>query len=153
MKLSAVFTLCLLVSCGRPTTTVDPAFTDYVNSFETATSHSVKSGISFGDAGQGNAGFCNFSQQQIQIDQTAWDSFGPDEREELIFHELGHCDFQLTHNLKKIAVPEARFNNSDEQEPESLMYPVVLTAWLWHEHRAYYVQQLIDAAQANHVHF
>ena len=46
------------------------------------------------------AGWCEMemSPKEIVINQEYWDKAGPLMREEIIYHELGHCELLLEHN-------------------------------------------------------
>jgi len=50
------------------------------------------------------AGYCvpNFG---ILIDETLWESFGPLQRREVVFHELAHCVFGAEHSKLGLMTP------------------------------------------------
>lgn len=102
-------TVLLVSACGRGT--VDPAFSDYVTRFEQASQDhgkptKVNNSISFGDLGNASetgsgeaesnetVAVCHngfLQAHDIIVDKNAWTGMTDTDREEVIFHELGHC--------------------------------------------------------------
>ena len=75
--------------------------------------------------------------RKIEIDPTFWAKSNPLTREQLIFHELGHCVLNLDHNSNMIDLHEAG------QIPESIMYPYVFGDQPYYEeYRNYYLKEL-----------
>ena len=110
----------LLSGCGQaPIGVVDPLMAPYFARFSQAIGVDV-SEISgrFANLSGATVGLCTVSGQGklIQIDPTNWDKAGDDEREEILFHELGHCSMNLVH------IPELQLMNS-YLCPVSIMYP------------------------------
>ena len=57
-------------------------------------------------------GTCYRASKLVKINQTLWSRLTPGDREELIFHELGHCILYRDHNLTTVS-----------GIPVSIMYP------------------------------
>lgn len=77
-------------------------------------------------------GKCFIDNKTIIIDPDFWDKAKDCEREEIIFHELGHCALKIMHNTNII-------NLGDKQIPESIMYPYIFCL---NEYRNYYFKEL-----------
>jgi len=100
------------MGCGTFDKKSDPAFSLYKNTFERITGHNLsRLPILFGDSDgrfpwskDGSAdtvGVCRTIQMQgrwhdkyITIDRYAWDNMPESAREQLIFHEVIHCELQ-----------------------------------------------------------
>lgn len=71
--------------------------------------------------------------KEIQIDPDHWATASDFGREELVFHELGHCALGLDHNA----------NHLDSGIPESIMFPYAFgEADYYPPNRPYYFYQL-----------
>lgn len=73
--------------------------------------------------------------RSVKFDYNAWDRFSDDQREELVFHELGHCELLREHNDAKIEL-------NGEIVPESIMYPYLVKEQVYVKNRAYYLKEL-----------
>lgn len=86
------------------------------------------------------AGWCvRTSPLQIMIDKEYFDMSTNYEKEELIFHELGHCILNKDHDESK----------DSNRRPKSIMYPVTITDSIYRENRTEYINELfadIDCA-------
>ena len=85
------------------------------------------------------AAYCfKFGVKYIHVDYDWWVSHTlKDVREELIYHELGHCLLNRGHDKTKLFVdyPGGR--------PKSIMYPYVFGYWgEYGLHREYYIKEL-----------
>lgn len=138
-------TACGVAPKHNATVSIDPTFTEYVARFEDAAhqaGHKVRVNdliVAFGDTGSNTEtrGLCAFAEGEtpaVTINQQAWDSSTDDEREELIFHELGHCLLGLKH--------VAGINT--DGIPASIMNPVEITSAIYAQNRAYYLHTLFD---------
>lgn len=90
----------VLSACGRKGQ-VDPAFSAYVRDFETKIGVPVTNvDIKFGKLKAPTIGMCYDGGQfnQIQIDPDFWQTMNEDGREQLMYHELGHCVLGQGHN-------------------------------------------------------
>jgi len=104
--------LLFLVSCGKfsdmlnredtPTPkTTDKAFSKYVSSFELHFNKKVKVPITFSKLDDRYAGVCytySNGYREIEISKTSWDSMNDEQREQVIFHELGHYVLNKGHD-------------------------------------------------------
>lgn len=100
--------LLLLVSCGKndflnmqgepKKHNTDKTFLDYVKNFESINGK-IKSSIIFGDLKSPQVGVCkkwnNSSYREVEIDRNFWNNSSDEKREQLILHELGHCELNL----------------------------------------------------------
>jgi hypothetical protein len=80
-------------------------------------------------------GVCEYSAGStptITISQTAWESSTESEREELVFHELGHCVLHKTHQA---GITEAGI-------PQSLMNPAKIDGSVYSKNKAFYLSKL-----------
>lgn len=146
---AAVFTA---TGCGTaPSHTaavqVDPELSQYVTRFQQAASDNGHAmpisdlSLSFGQvdtAGEsGGRGVCVVAAGEtptVTISADAWAASTEAEREELVFHELGHCLLSLQH--------VAGVNS--QGIPESIMDPTAITGAIYSQNRAYYLSTLFQ---------
>ena len=79
----------------------DVRFSDQVIKFEQEFALRVSVPIIFNKLESGKAGVCikwSDGYKEIQISPERWDEYSDLEQEQLIFHELGHCVFDLEHD-------------------------------------------------------
>jgi hypothetical protein len=85
----------------------------------------------------GIVGTCNSysdGRREVVIDQGFWATASDDVREELVYHELGHCLLNRAHN-----------NLLDTQgQPGSIMNPYLLRESSYRTHRETFVQELFN---------
>lgn len=103
MRYTMLALLPLLASCGANRAFVAPEFKEYVQRFEKDYQLKVDHvPISFGDITNSYMGMCyiwNDGRAEVHINKEHWDAIETDAgREELIYHELGHCVFLYEHN-------------------------------------------------------
>jgi len=116
MKSSYVPLVCLMlnIACGntlsdmlnmgkRPHTKhkTSPEFLPYVNSFEEEFAVKVRVPVISRKLDLSTAGVCyvwSDGYREIQINSMHWSNFSEEQKEQLIFHELGHCVFNLGHD-------------------------------------------------------
>lgn len=105
MKKIYLLTFLCLVSCGPKFHyhSMDPEFLAYSDKFETAFEVDNQVPIIFGNLNGRTVGVChqyspNNPANWIEIDPEYWENLSDYGRESLIFHELGHCVFGLTHD-------------------------------------------------------
>ena len=73
----------------------------------------------------------------IQLDPAWWDKFDDMDREQLIFHELGHCI------LNRVHVPTfVTFGN--DTIPQSIMYPIHFSESIYMKYHMYYILELFS---------
>ena len=97
-----------IYSCQKDEVTydVDPAFEDYVQSFIAEAAVRGKD-INFDDTGllvefsdqivNGASGYCFLGEHHIVIDKTEWNALTENQKEFLMYHELGHCELDRRH--------------------------------------------------------
>ncbi len=148
-KLIVVPISIMIAACGSDIPTVhtnpdlsyaqDAELSPYFKRFEADTGLSTEFiQAEFATLASGMAGLCNVSKQApkgnlIKIDKAKWNNFSDTQREQVIYHELGHCLLLQFHRSDAIAPC-----------PSSLMYPKVLDEKCYSEHKAIYVNELIN---------
>lgn len=73
----------------------------YVEKFERLYGINVTVPVNFKDIEHGRAGVCylwSSGYAEIEIDPDFWQTFTEEQREQLVFHELGHCVFKRQHD-------------------------------------------------------
>jgi hypothetical protein len=126
---------------------IDPAAAQYVARFEesaasygravTVTDLVVEFGEVEAVPGEsgGARGVCSAATGQtpvVTLSREAWDRSSDAEREELVFHELGHCLLGLTH--------EAGINS--DGIPTSVMNPTEIGGAIYKQYREFYLRGL-----------
>lgn len=97
----AILVTFALVSCGNKSAKVDPQFRTYVAGFESTVGADASDvDLAFKKLPPPTIGECNETDERawINIDPIFWKSADTNQREELIFHELGHCVLGREHN-------------------------------------------------------
>ena len=124
VKSSVTSILLMLASCGKVdpnrVTVVDEAFIPYISRFEAEIEVSADGiDMNFSDLKGNIVGVCEvgWKERSVLIDKEFWDSSSESEKEELIYHELGHCAMNLDHDSELI---------KDGGCPKSIMYPEML---------------------------
>ena len=108
--------LLLLVSCGQSVqdflningspikkSKTNPIFSEFVESFSKEFNVRVKVPIILKKIEPRYAGVCikySNGYKEIQINSIHWNNYSLEQREQLIYHELGHCVFNRGHNDK-----------------------------------------------------
>jgi hypothetical protein len=91
----------------------DPIFAPFVNSFQEEFNLRVKVPIVFKTIEKRYAGVClvySNGYREININKDLWAYYSYEQREQLIYHELGHCVFNKGHD-----------NTTREDCPHSIM--------------------------------
>lgn len=119
-----------LTGCGKPN--IDPAFQLYVDQWnQQYPDHKVDVDIQLSNLGGNIAG--QWDGNQVTIDVTFWNQSRQDGRFQVLFHELGHAEFNYAHDPVCISVG----NPSDSRDclvsnasygtynyvPRSIMFP------------------------------
>ena len=79
----------------------DPIFAPFVDSFKREFKTSVKVPIVLKSLKDKYAGLClvySDGYKEIQINKKHWDYYSYEQKEQLIYHELGHCVFNKGHD-------------------------------------------------------
>ncbi len=95
-----------------------------------------------GSEATGIVGECDTETKRMRFDRVYWNEANDQQREVVVFHELGHCVLNRPHTKASIAGP----NNT--AVPASIMYPQVLDTDLYKKNRDYYCQELIANKQS-----
>lgn len=136
--------LLLATACGKKAVLDVGEFAPYVSQFE---DHSAEHGspvkvtnlvIKYGDMQNSlERGACEIVEDEtptIVIRKDTWDKMNEDEREELLYHELGHCVLHRNHN--KEVTPEGL--------PTSIMNPYIIRGEIYRENQKYYLTELFN---------
>lgn len=120
MKQSYMPLVCLILSVGcgnslsdmlnmgkKPYTKhkTSPEFMPYVHSFEQQFNVRVNVPVISNKIDSNKAGVCyvwSDGYREIQINSQHWSSFSEEQKEQLVFHELGHCVFDLNHDDSRL---------------------------------------------------
>lgn len=94
--------------------------------------------VSFGDTekyGENVVGECSIKAEGkfVEIDQEYWGEIDDYEKEELLFHELGHCVLRRAHREDK-----------DGYRPLSIMYPEVIGSYYMQTYHSDYMKELFS---------
>ncbi len=122
-------------------TYVDSAFQDtYENFFLEANNSGIRIGpskitIIFGNPkskeNPNAIGICSHEDNLIVIEKQTWDKYDARDKEQLLFHELGHCLLNRDHCSLK-----------DSDNIVSIMYPNMLPSDLYKSKRKAYIDEL-----------
>lgn len=135
--------LLLLVGCAQ-NPYVEPELKPYMDkfdqTFDTHSKYSVVFGKDLKLKGKRVLGICthygaNSAGNLIEIDILDWEWMSEVSREQLMFHEAGHCTLGLKHN-------EVLLNDL----PVSLMYPVLQPDWMYLERQDLYFLEFHEQA-------
>lgn len=139
-----MMSLILLSSCGSPSQNriplVDSEFDKYISKFEKIYAVNVNIGMIFKNQQNNIVGTCYYFKNKkfnyIEIDNNYWNSVEDSFREELIFHELGHCILDRGHDEELISS-----NSYLGKIPKSIMYPFVF-GYEYERYENYYLEEL-----------
>lgn len=122
----------------------------HIRSFEKEFGIKVNTDITFvtqttSDA-EGTVGTCFMYTNSVEILAPFYEESSDATREQLIWHELGHCMALLEHN-------EEMFLPSDDifevDIPVSIMYPTLMDDWAYLRNRDHYINELRAEIQNN----
>ena len=102
----------------------DPAFDSYVKAFSNEFKVRVSVPVIFNNIENNIAGVCRIwydGYRQIEINSKYWFSFSEEQKEQLIYHELGHCVFKLGHDDSMLT--------TDKKCPNSIMRSFMFNAF------------------------
>ncbi len=133
---------------------VDAPFQDFVHSFETVSAqHGQPITVSdlviqFGSTPSLNeTGVCEWADNQtpkITVNERIWNTLNDYDKQEVIFHELGHCILKRVHqNTEMMAY------NGTVQVAESIMYPYRISGTIYRDNITHYNDELLDPAKQN----
>lgn len=110
----ALISVLFIVSCGKPLpdfkkdqgggrefNTTNPIFKEYIGRFENSYGSKISDiPLNLKTLPSGIAGYCieySSGTKEIVFDSTYWSGITDLEKEELVFHELGHCQLNKDH--------------------------------------------------------
>ena len=152
-----LFILFLLCSCApqieNKTLNVESDFQIYLDEFETISKVHYDGGINFASSGsleyyqKDSVAICiiyRSGNKEIKVDRGYWIISDETVKEQLIFHELGHCALGRQHKNELMIV-----NEYSEQTymPQSIMYPSSFGGQLYYILREYYISELLDESK------
>jgi Zn-dependent protease with chaperone function len=133
---------------------VDEPFVQFIHAFEQA---SALQGqpiriddliVSFGSTPTMNeTGICEWAEYQtprVTLNERIWKNLTDDDREEVIFHELGHCLLRRVHHTG-----EVHGYAGDVRIPESVMFPYRIDGQVYRDHLDHYHAELFDLNKRN----
>jgi hypothetical protein len=150
---------------------IDPRLSGYLDSFmiryghlvDPKTAEGLTMGISVVGFTNTNAvGRCYYSKlpdggREISISYWDFSWYSESQREELVFHELGHCLCNLDHTHKggTYREPDKEYPSNNLEEwpklgylpdgcPASTMYPRVMGSDCYEKHRELYLQDILN---------
>ena len=159
MKKALIFSL-LLSSCGyepkqinytdlrtRENSIIDPVFYPFLATFQNYYNVKIRNThvifASTNDIIAKTSGICSMATNQknlIMINIDYWEESNVFGKEQLLFHELGHCVFNLDHDNSRIDIS---VDNSIESIPNSIMNQTSYGNGHYYPYlRQYYLEQL-----------
>lgn len=111
------------VGCGK-SIQIDNELMSYVKTFESKYNVKISSDVQFGKTTLPVVGYCedNGFSKSIVINKEEFDKFTSLQKENLMLHELGHCELNRNHTEET-----ERFEYYSV--PKSLMYPYVFNSF------------------------
>lgn len=131
-------------ACGPGVNTqpfVEKEIMSYVDKFNSTYNTIVNIEIKFKELDDNIAGICYYYGSEsfsnyIEIDKIIFSEYSNLGKEELIFHELGHCIFDREHTVDL-------FYYKNSMIPKSIMYPYVFgESFFYNENSSYYYNEL-----------
>jgi hypothetical protein len=133
------------VGCGKaPKLEVEAEFVPFVEKFQAEAAANGRPlqitdlVVKFGDMqSSSETGACEINGDEtptITVSQAAWNRRSDAEREELMFHELGHCALKRQHNSQRM----------QDGRPASIMNPYALGRYTYEAHREEYIAELFS---------
>lgn len=108
----------------------------YADRFESIYGREVNIKVTFGSLKENNVGVCIYGvNREIILDREFWDEITDAGREELIFHEFGHCILNLGHDSTFVLI-------NGNVMPKSIMYPYIIGGTVYLDNRGYYLEEL-----------
>jgi hypothetical protein len=137
------FLILFLLGCVSPVKKVtDPEFTEYLQKFTKDTGISVNIPVTFMSSDK-YAGWCkkySSGYKIIEIDYKYWNSSNENGKEQIIYHELGHCLLNKEHNNETM-----RHSKYPIEIPVSIMNSFAFgNSFFYEEYKDHYVRELIS---------
>lgn len=149
MKMIIAVISIFTISCGpkypKNGYETNEAFKPFVSSFEQNMSVKNRVPVVFKNLEGSNIGLChryanNVSANWIEIDEDYWSYLDDMGKEELIYHELGHCVFGLDHDDSEINI------NGNTIEKTIMNSYHFGYRWYYQTYRDYYIDELRSRA-------
>ena len=153
---------------------IEKEFVPYISDFKKLSgdkNFEIKNHIVFGslswsdkDDKDNTVGLCEYHKRKVTIDKGYWQTLDSFEKEELIFHELGHCtlfrghtdtkssDGTITYYVENFLFMIGIFEKKGYLEdgcPASYMHPYTFGSYCIQKHRDYYIRELFDLKKEN----
>lgn len=142
-KAAAILSLVLTYGCGPGVdfqNKVEEEVKEHLQKFNEAFGMNVNISITYTKLPTTIVGMCysyTFQPNSIEIDEDKFKRYDYYGRQEVIFHELGHCVLNRGHDDTLISL-------RGEKIPTSIMYPYVFgSAFYYKENLDYYYKELI----------
>jgi hypothetical protein len=150
--MNKLFILLLLTGCGKnisdflnkddepyKVSNTDPIFNKYVESFERNFKVKVNVPIVFKPIDNMYAGVCYTwtNYREVNINKSLWKHFTEEQKEQLIFHELGHCVGDLPHD-------NVHVNNCPKSVMRSFMFSEFEIANCYLPNKNSYINELYN---------
>lgn len=138
LKSRIIILACLLLTtgCADAPAPIDEALRPFVNRFETTLGKKIKFSMRFVDMDHKYAGMCFVyldGNRKVEISDYWWPQMTENGQEQVVFHELGHCELGRGHIADK----------NNDSKPVSIMHPVAFgDSPYYEEHHSYYVGEL-----------
>lgn len=136
-KISFVLILTTISACGKPNAPaiVEPELGEYADRFEKDVGFSAANiDIIFDNLTDNIVGLCTTGlgrKPEIKVDKGFWERSSDTAREELMYHELGHCALGLNHDKTVMS----------DGCPQSVMFPYVFSS-CYKRQKDHYVSDL-----------
>lgn len=137
-----LFSLFVLYLVGTNMVQTDPEFHPHIETYERLSGKKINSIITFKPKLDGNViGICYYVTKKIVIDKEWWYQVSNYKHEQLILHELGHCEGLRDHTEKMIYMGEDGFI------PISIMHPSIIHEPTYIKYRTYYLEELFNGSK------
>jgi hypothetical protein len=124
------------LGCAQRSYNIPPEVAKFADLWEGIYGVEVKINIYFDDLKGNTVGTCyTGDEDKIVLDREFWDQSSDLGREELIFHEFGHCLLGLGHDNTLTVI-------NGKQIPKSIMYPYTIGDNIYGEFQQYYREEL-----------
>lgn len=143
-----------LASCAQPLSQQDPdsdpQLMAFIEQFESLTGKNFDGKTYFTtteelkEFGVGVLAVCTKylgGKKEIYIDENFWEQSDDSFKEELIFHELGHCVLNRDHDDRLVGM---NIENTVYIIPKTIMYPYVFGGIIYEKFHDYYTRELVD---------
>lgn len=128
----------LLLGCASRAVEIAPEAKIYADRWEGIYGIEVDVPVKMADLKDNTVGLCTTKGGkgvEITLDIEFWNEASDYGREELIFHEFGHCLMGLGHDSTKVVI-------NGKTIPRSIMFPYVIGDTTYSENQNYYREEL-----------